>query len=483
MARWRTLHGVSGLPLDAPRADALRRAAEHIEGAWRSFDQARDGQPRLDDALARVLAGGLPEEPTPVLAALDDAAQALDESLAPARPRYFAFVGSSGLEVGVLADALASAYDVNLATHAGVADLVERQALDWVARFVGFGAAGGAFTSGGMVSNLTALTAARESALPGVRETGLAGRPAALYCSAEAHYSVQRAAEVLGIGAERVRAIPLDEHRRMVPAAAAAAIDADLAAGIAPVAVVATAGTTLTGAVDPIAELADLCAERGVWLHVDGAYGLPAASAPATRSLFAGLDRADSVVIDAHKWLYLPKACGVVLVRDRSALERAFVHDEAYMLHGDDGLNAVDRTLEYSRPFRALKLWLAFRVHGAAAFRAAIGDNVALARRLAATVREHPELELLVPEPQLSTVPFRHVPTVPGVDLDAHNLALVEALQHDSRVYVSSAEIDGRVCLRPCIVNFRTTAEDVQALVDVTVELGRALAGQPATTS
>ncbi len=169
---------MSGLPLDAPRTAALRRAADHIEQAWASFDHARDGQPALGDALGRVLAGGLPEDATPVLEALDDAAQVLDESLAPARPRYFAFVGSSGLEVAVLADALASAYDVNLATHAGVADLVERQALDWVGRFVGYPATGGAFTSGGMISNLTALVAAREFALPGVRETGLAGRPA-----------------------------------------------------------------------------------------------------------------------------------------------------------------------------------------------------------------------------------------------------------------------------------------------------------------
>jgi aromatic-L-amino-acid decarboxylase len=271
-----------------------------------------------------------------------------------------------------------------------------------------------------------------------------------------------------------VRSIPIDDRRRMLAPAAAAAIDADLAAGVTPAAVVATAGTTLTGAVDPIGELAEICAARGVWLHVDGAYGLPAAAAPATRALFAGLHRADSVSVDAHKWLYLPKACGVVLVRDRAALERAFVHEESYMLHGDDGLNAVDRTLEYSRPFRALKLWLAFRVHGAAAFRDAISDNIALAVRLAEIIRAHPELELVVDRPQLSTVPFRHVPA--GVDdLDAHNLALVDALQNDSRVYVSSASVDGRACLRPCIVNFRTTEEDVQALVDVAVELGRAL--------
>ena len=471
-----------GLPLDAPRTDALRRAADHIAEAWASFDHARDGQPLLDDALARVLAGGLPEQPTPVLTALDDAAQVLDESLAPARPRYFAFVGSSGLEVGVLADALASCYDVNLATHAGVADLVERQALDWVARFIGFPASGGAFTSGGMISNLTALAAARENALPAIRETGSrrpAGRPLLL-----GRGPLQRPAR--GGGARpRRRQRAVDPDRR--PAA-----DARRGGG---------------GRGRPRPRRRDHAGGGGRHCRHDAdRRGRPdrrarrrlrrarrvaarrrrvrrcrPPRAPATRSLFAGLERADSVVVDAHKWLYLPKACGVVLVRERAALERAFVHDEAYMLHGDDGLNAVDRTLEYSRPFRALKLWLAFRVHGAAAFREAIADNVALARRLADTVRAHDELELVVPEPQLSTVPFRHAP--PGVaDLDAHNLALVEALQHDSRVYVSSAEIDGHVCLRPCIVNFRTTAADVDALVEVTLELGRELAGATRTS-
>ncbi len=466
---------MTGLPLDVPRSEALARAAAHIDAAWRSFDAARDGQPSLDADLADVLAGPLPDLPTPVLRALDDAARVLDESLAPARPRYFAFVGSSGLEVGVLADALASCYDVNLASHAGVADLVEQQVLAWVGQFVGYEAAGGAITSGGMISNLTALTAARERALPGAREHGLAGHPAALYCSAEAHYSVRRAAELLGLGAARVRSIAVDADRRMLPAATAAAIAADRAAGIAPIAVVATAGTTLTGAVDPIAALADVCAAHGVWLHVDGAYGLPAAAVASARPLFAGLRRADSVTIDAHKWLYLPKACGVVLVRDRASLEAAFAHDEAYMLQTDDGRNAVDRTLEYSRPFRALKLWLAFRVHGAAAFRAAIEANLEIARHLTDLVRAHAELELLVATPQLSIVPFRHVPPDP-VDLDAHNRALVDALQRDSRVYVSPAVIDGRVCLRPCVVNYRTTAADVEALVDVTVEIGRRLA-------
>jgi aromatic-L-amino-acid decarboxylase len=461
---------VSGLPFDVSREVALRHAAEHIAAAWRSFDQPRPDQPHLDAELARLLATGLPESGTPVVQALDEAARVLDESLAPARPRYFAFVGSSGLEIGVLADALASCHDVNLAVHAGAADVVERQALEWLGELVGFPAQGGSVTSGGMLSNLTALAAARERAVPGARRHGLGASRGAIYCSDEAHYSIQRAAELLGLGADAVRGVAIDERRRARADLVAEAIDRDLAEGVVPVAVVATAGTTLTGAVDAIGELAEVAAARGVWLHVDGAYGLPAAAVPALRTLFAGLELADSVAIDAHKWLYLPKACSVVLVRERARLEAAFSHEEAYMLHTEHDVNAVDRTLEYSRPFRALKLWLALRVHGAAAFRRALERNVALARRLAERVRAEPSLELLV-EPQLSIVPFRHVPA--GVaDLDAHNLALAQALQDDGRVYVSPATIDGVACLRPCIVNYRTTEDDVDALVTVACELG-----------
>jgi aromatic-L-amino-acid decarboxylase len=295
-----------------------------------------------------------------------------------------------------------------------------------------------------------------------------------VYCSDEAHYSVDRAAEVLGLGAAGVRSLPVDEHRRMRPAEAAEAIDRDRAQGIEPVAVIATAGTTLTGAIDPIEELADVCASRGVWLHVDGAYGLPAAAAPSTRDSFGGLERADSVSLDAHKWLYLPKACGVVLVRDRNHLLAAFSHNEGYLPHEHTEDHAADVTLEYSRPFRALKLWLAFRAHGAAAFRAAVERNLAQARLLVAETARHDDLELLTAEPQLSIVLFRHVP--PGdVDLNAHNAALARELQVDGRVYVAPAEVDGRVYLRPCFVNYRTTDDDVRALVSVAREVGEAL--------
>ena len=351
----------------------------------------------------------LPEGPTSALEVLEDARRAPRRVDRPDRPRYFAFV------------ALVRARDRRRRRPARL--LLRRQP-----RRLGGGgdrdrgpgsalgggvprlpAAAGAFTSGGTVSNMTALAAARERAIPGSRRRGLGRVPATLYCSDEAHYSIERAAEILGLGSENVRSLPIDGDRRLPPEAVAEAIRADRAAGCVPVAVVATAGTTLTGAVDPIDGLADVCAEEGVWLHVDGAYGLPAATAPSTAHLFAGLDRADSVTLDAHKWLFLPKACGVLLVRRREDLFDAFSHEESYIPHERSNEHMVDITLEYSRPFRALKLWLAFRAHGAQAFRDAVENNVRQAQLLYDLVVERDALEPLCGRPPLSIVPFRHV--------------------------------------------------------------------------
>ncbi|MCA3748953.1 MAG: aminotransferase class V-fold PLP-dependent enzyme, partial [Rubrobacter sp.] len=344
----------------------------------------------------------------------------------------------------------------------------------WLADFVGFPVAEGAFTSGGMTSNLTALLAARERALPGSRSGGLYGRRAAVYCSEEAHYSVVRAVEVCGLGGASVRRIPLDGRRRMRPEALDGALSRDAASGVTPVAVVATAGTTLTGAVDPLDEVADVCERHGVWLHVDGAYGLPAAAVPETAPLFAGLERADSATVDAHKWLGVQKSCSAVMLRETGRLRAAFGHEERYMLHEGDVPNPVDRTLEYSRPLRSLRLWMAFRVHGAAQFRAWIRRTLDNARLLAGLLREARDFELLH-EPALSTLCFRHAP--PGIrDLDAHNLRLAREMQRDGRVFVAPASVDGRACLRACFVNFRTTAREVGRVVSVARELGDRLA-------
>jgi aromatic-L-amino-acid decarboxylase len=464
-------HDPAVLPALIDRERVLADLSRVIADAWASFDAPRSSEPELDPALAARFGAALPEAAGDTDAALADAARVLDASVSPSRPLFLAYIGSSGLEVGVLASALAATYDANLATSAGGADLVEEQALRWVAEFVGFPLAEGAFTSGGMTSNLTALLAARERALPGARRDGVGGRPAAVYCSDEAHHSVVRAVETCGLGSAAIRRIPIDEQRRMRADALEEQLARDVADGVVPVAVVATAGTTLTGAVDPLDAIADACERHGVWLHIDGAYGLPAAAAPSAAPLFDGLHRADSATLDAHKWLGLQKSCSVVLLREAGPLRHAFGHEERYMLHEGDVANPVDRTLEYSRPLRSLRLWMAFRVHGAAQYRAWIERTLANARVLTELIDAAPDFELLH-DPMLSTVCFRHVP--PGVDdVDAHNIRLARDMQRDGRIFLAPAAVDGRACLRACFVNFRTSPDEVRLVLEVAAELGR----------
>jgi aromatic-L-amino-acid/L-tryptophan decarboxylase len=455
------------------RATVLANLGRLIDEAWSSFDEPRVSEPELSAELTARLRTALPEAPGEEDQALADAVATLEASVSPARPLYLAYIGSSGLEVGVLASALAATYDANLASAAGGAELIEQQTLEWLAQFVRYPLGEGTFTSGGMTSNLTAILVARERALPGSRQAGLSGRPAAIYCSDEAHYSVVRAVEAAGLGASAVRRIPIDEARRLRPDALAQALARDRDAGVVPVAVVATAGTTLTGAVDPIDAVADLCTEHATWLHVDGAYGLPAAATDSAGSLFAGLGRADSVTVDAHKWLGVPKSCSAVLFRERGSLVTAFGHHERYMLHEGDIANPVDRTFEYSRPLRSLRLWMAFRIHGAAQYRQWIEGTLARARELEALIAASKDFQLLH-RPMLSTVCFRHRPS--GIaDLDAHNARLGRAMQTDGRVFLAPAAIDGMTCLRACFVNFRTRADEVPTVIDVARGLGEAL--------
>lgn len=462
------------------REASLELLTELIAAAWASFDRPRPQEPRLEAPLEQRLRAPLPALGSALDEVLADAAAVLDASISPTRPLYTGYIGSTGLDVGVLANSLAVTYDVNVAGTTRAADLVERQVLGWLADFIGFPRSEGAFTSGGMVSNLTAILAARDQAMPEARRDGVQGRSAA-YCSSEAHHSVIRSVEVAGLGSGSVRVLGIDERRRMVPAELERALEQDRDAGITPIAVIASAGTTLTGAVDPIDSIAEICGRAGVWLHVDGAYGLPAAATETHKHLFAGVERADSVTVDLHKWLGVQKSCSAVLVRRPGALEASFGHRETYLGRDDDAVPmAVERTLEYSRPLRSLAPWVAFRAHGAKAFRGWIGHTLALAARFTQMVRAHPRLELLT-EPTLSTICFRHDPG-DGVDLDAHNIALAAAIQRDGRVFIAHAEVDGRACLRVCFVNFRTREADLALIVEAIETLGDGLRQAGAST-
>ena len=435
--------------------------AKLVAEAWGSFDRPRPEEPPLDERVRAILQAGLPLDPVSVHEALDDAARALDESIAQPRPRYFAFIGSSGLEIGALGDLLAATYDMNLAVDARAATVLEQQAVRWVGEFIGYPARNGAFTSGGTISNMTALAAARERALPGSRAAGLGGLRVALYASSEVHYSITRAVELLGIGSDRLRDVPIDDEHRMRADLLAEAIDRDVADGVTPVAVIATAGTTLTGAIDPVGPIADVCEARGIWLHVDGAYGAPAVLAGAV----TGLGVADSLVLDPHKWLFQPYEIGCLLIREPGLLERTFSLSGAYLRDTiSDEVNFRDRSVQLTRTSRALKLWLSIRVFGVAAFRGAIAHGIALAEHAEAVLRARPGWEVVSPA-QLAIVCFRRE----GVD----QTALAAAMVDDGYAAPSTTELDGRVVLRLCTINPRTTFEDIER----TIQRMEALAG------
>jgi glutamate/tyrosine decarboxylase-like PLP-dependent enzyme len=387
-------------------------------------------------------------------------------------PAFFGYVQSPPAPVGVAADLLVSAADQNLTSWRSgpAAAAVEHQTLRWLGEFVGFDAAAtGIVVSGGSAANLTALLVALR-AVAGLDDDRRAMR---VYASGETHFSVAKAATALGVG---LQPVAVDRDRRLDPGALREAIASDRAAGLVPICIVANAGTTSTGAVDPLDAVATVAADAGVWLHVDGAYGAPAAAVPACRELFAGLHRADSLCIDAHKWLYAPVDCSALLLHDAGATARAFgagADDYVRVLATQPAETFAfwDHGLELSRRFRALKLWATVRLHGARRLAAAIGEDIRLGAHLAELVAAAEDFELLA-GPGLSICCFRHAPAhVDEQGLDAYNERILQALQRDGRVYLSNATVDGRFALRACITNFRTTRADVERVLAVVREL------------
>ena len=402
-----------------------------------------------------------------------------------AHPRSLGYVSSPGTAVAALADLLASVLNANLTawrSGPGPAQL-ERVTIDWVRQAVGCPeGTDGVFVSGGSMANLAGLAAARARCCgPAVNAEGLSAhhRPLRLYVSEEGHHSVDKAAALLGIGHANVRRIAVDARFRMDVADLERRIAADRAAGAEPFCVVASAGTVVTGAVDPLADVAAVARREGLAMHVDACYGGFARLAPSARRLFDGIEDADSIALDPHKWLYLPVDCGCILYRDPGAARAAFALGADYtrVLETAPGEAFAfwDYTPELSRRFRALKVWMALAHVGARAYGEAIESNLDCAVHLGGLVEESEDLELLAPV-GLSIVCFRYLPAgfrargarTAGEEaqLDSINARGRVALQRDGGSYLSNATVRGRFGLRACILNYRTMRDDMRRLLD-----------------
>lgn len=481
---------------------------------WTAEEIRRVGR-RVADLIAEHLSD-LPAGPVfrPVPAALADglvatpapergepADRVLDHFAAEIAPhpfgnghlRFYGWVNPPPAPIAVFAAALAAAMNPSVAGGNHAAVWLERQVVEWFKQLLGFPRdAAGLLVSGGSAAAITALAVARYAACAargwdvrggGVQGVAIGGRPVRLlvYQSSEGHSCHQKAIELLGLGSAHLRTVPCDAALRMVPEALDRMLREDLARGDLPVAVVASAGTVNTGAVDPLRPLAELCARHRVWLHVDGAYGAPAVLSGAHRAELAPLALADSVAVDPHKWLYVPVDAGLVLVKDARAMRDAFSLVPPY-LRSDDDLHGVhgppwfsEYGTEQTRPFRALKVWAALRYFGLEGYRALVEHDLALARRLAALVREAPELELWEPQ-GLSIVCFRAVPPAlagDGEAADRLNRAVLREVQLGGEGFLSSTVLGGRFWLRACVVNPRASERDVEAVLGAVREAVR----------
>ena len=423
---------------------------------------------RADAAQMRSRLGGPPPEQAGEYGAV--LARVIDDVLPYAsrtdHPGYFAFIPSFTTWPAALAELTAAAANPYCGAwmESAAPTQVELEVIDWFRAWLGMPAStAGLLVGGGSAANLTALLVAREAAGgPSVRTV--------LYVSDQAHSSLARTARAMGLRPHQVRILPTDDRWRLAPETVAAAVRADRRAGRVPFALCASAGSTNTGAVDPLNDLADVCAEEELWLHVDAAYGGFAALTAKGRALLAGADRADSVTLDPHKWLFQPMECGSVLIRDGARLERTFAIHPDYLdgndSHGAGEVNFADRGLQLSRGFRALKIWMSVHTFGLAAFRAAIQRNLELAEFAQALVRSHAGLTLMAPA-TLGIVCFRREwPGTDEAETERRGIALIDALESTGTALVSSTRLAGRHAVRLCILNPTSSEEHIRRVIE-----------------
>jgi len=456
--------------------EAMRRATDLCSRAAIEHVESLEDRPSwdLDGALdvAREFLEVPPDRPARLEDLLPLLERAASKSFTTAGPGYLAFIPGGGLYPSALGDYLSLAYNryVGVWNPAPAFVQLELQVIDWIRALVGYPAeAQGLLTSGGSLSNLIALVTARRNRLP---EDFLKG---IIYTSVDAHHCVTKSALLAGFPESNLRILPVDARRRLRLEALQAAVRADRSAGLQPFLVVASAGTTNTGAIDPTPAIADLCAEENLWLHVDAAYGGFFRLAPEGERLLPGLERADSLVLDPHKGLFLPYGTGCLLVRDPQALRRAHQAGADYLqdLQLPPGaVNFSDISPELSRDFRGLRLWLPFKLFGVDAFRDNLREKLELARWAHAELCAAPGFECL-DEPQLSVVPFRYRPQ--RGDVNRFNEMLLQRVNARRRVFITSTRLDGMYVLRLAILSFRTHAKHVEAALEDILDAAKQL--------
>jgi aromatic-L-amino-acid/L-tryptophan decarboxylase len=387
----------------------------------------------------------------------------------PNVPRFYGYVLGAGDPVAALGDYLASILNQNVTAwrSSPAAVAIERTVVSWLAELVGCKGFSGSLTAGGSAANLMALAIAREARLPANEQGVRAG--GRVYASSEVHMSIGKAVAMLGIGRDNLRLVPVNDAYQLDTRELDRIMWEDVKAGMTPLAVLASAGTVNTGAIDDLIKVAAIAKKHGAWFHVDGAYGALAAIAAPEK--FPGLELADSLSLDPHKWLYQPVDCGCLLYRDPAYARRAFAYTGDYTkVLNEDPLESFaffEESMELSRRFRALKLWLSLRYHGVNAFREAISNDLRLAQHLAKQVQAEPLLELMAPV-TLSAVCFRYVAKTDR-ELNDFNSAILKRVIRRGRVFISNATLDNKFALRACIVNQRATEKDVEEVVKETL--------------
>ncbi|WP_263418124.1 pyridoxal phosphate-dependent decarboxylase family protein [Terriglobus albidus] len=445
--------------------------------------------------IASLFSESLPEEAQPIESILDQIENSIiANSTLCLSPRFFGYINGSGNQAAIMGEMLAAAANQICAKwhFSPAASEVERQVIRWIADFVGYPkGAGGCLLSGGSAGNLIALAIARKRKLGfDVASEGMYRSPVAtVYVSTEGHASIEKAMGLLGMGRTALRKIPVGEDFTINRQALMERVTEDRRNGCIPICVIGNAGTTNTGAVDQLNDLADFCHEQNLWFHVDGAYGGPAAQTKAAGALFRGLDRADSLVINPHKWLYVPVEAACILVRDSEVLPETLGIEADYLqekksigFNADGQFDFKDYSTQLSRGFRALKVWMTFKAYGANRLRAAIESNIELMRDFANQIDNAEDFMRFSPVP-LSVVCFQYRTVDQSVHqdrefLDRLNRDLLSALEQDGRIFLSGTKINGSTVLRACSVNHRLQRRHVNLILEVVRQVGSALAAR-----